>query len=210
MEVKMPSKTFINLEAEKRKRIVDATVFEFASKPYEQVMISDIIKKAKIPRGSFYQYFIDKEDLYIYIIDVIKQEKMTFFESTLKNYNGLKFLDLVRKLYEEGVQFALKYPRYVKIMDFLMKNKNPLYDKIMAENVLYAEKVYANLIDQDKAKGYIREDIDSLTFAKIIVQLTTNIAVEELDIDNEEESFKRMLERNNQILKIIEYGVLKG
>lgn len=210
MEVKMPSKTFINLEAEKRKRIVDATVFEFASKPYEQVMISDIIKKAKIPRGSFYQYFIDKEDLYIYIIDVIKQEKMTFFESTLKNYNGLKFLDLVRNLYEEGVQFALKYPRYVKIMDFLMKNKNPLYDKIMAENVLYAEKVYANLIDQDKAKGYIREDIDSLTFAKIIVQLTTNIAVEELDIDNEEESFKRMLERNNQILKIIEYGVLKG
>lgn len=210
MEVKMPSKTFINLEAEKRKRIVDATVFEFASKPYEQVMISDIIKKAKIPRGSFYQYFIDKEDLYIYIIDVIKKEKMTFFESTLKNYNGLKFLDLVRKLYEEGVQFALKYPRYVKIMDFLMKNKNPLYDKIMAENVLYAEKVYANLIDQDKAKGYIREDIDSLTFAKIIVQLTTNIAVEELDIDNEEESFKRMLERNNQILKIIEYGVLKG
>lgn len=206
----MPSKTFINLEAEKRERIVDATVFEFASKPYEQVMISDIIKKAKIPRGSFYQYFIDKEDLYIYIIGVIKQEKMTFFESTLNNYNGLKFLDLVRKLYEEGVQFALKYPRYVKIMDFLMKNKNPLYDKIMAENVLYAEKVYANLIDQDKAKGYIREDIDSLTFAKIIVQLTTNIAVEELDIDNEEESFKRMLERNNQILKIIEYGVLKG
>lgn len=210
MEVKMPSKTFVNLEAEKRKRIIDATVFEFASKPYEQVMISDIIKKAKIPRGSFYQYFIDKEDLYIYIIDVIKQEKMTFFESTLSNYNGLKFLDLVRKLYEEGVQFALKYPRYVKIMDFLMKNKNPLYDKIMAENVLYAEKVYANLIDQDKAKGHIREDIDSLTFAKIIVQLTTNIAIEELDIDNEEESFNRMLERNNQILKIIEYGVLKG
>ncbi len=206
----MPSKTFINLEAEKRKRIVDATVEEFASKPYEQVMISDIIKKAKIPRGSFYQYFIDKEDLYFYIIDVIKQEKMSFLQNTLNNLEGLKFLDLVRKLYEDGIKFALKYPSYVKIMDFLMKNKNPLYDRMLAENLGYAEQIYTALIDKDKAKGYIKEDIDSLTFAKIIVQLTTYIAIEELDVDNEEESFKKMLERNNQILKIIEYGVLKG
>lgn len=210
MEVKMPSKTFINLEAKKRKRIVDAAVEEFASKPYEQVMISDIIKKAKIPRGSFYQYFIDKEDLYFYIIDVIKQEKMSFLQNTLNNLEGLKFLDLVRKLYEDGIKFALKYPNYVKIMDFLMKNKNPIYDRMLAENLGYAEQIYTTLIDNDKAKGYIKEDIDSLTFAKIIVQLTTYIAIEELDVDNEEDSFKRMLERNNQILKIIEYGVLKG
>ncbi|MDD3712506.1 MAG: TetR/AcrR family transcriptional regulator [Candidatus Izemoplasmatales bacterium] len=206
----MPSKTFINLEAEKRKRIVDAVVEEFSSKPYEQVMISDIIKKAKIPRGSFYQYFTDKEDLYFYIIEVIKQEKMSFLQNTLDNLEGLKFLDLVRKLYEDGIKFALKYPSYVKIMDFLMKNKNPLYDRMLAENLAYAETIYANLIDKDKAKGYIRDDIDSLTFAKIVVQFTTYIAIEELDTDNEEESFKRMLERNNQILKIIEYGVLKG
>jgi len=66
------------------------------------------------------------------------------------------------------------------------------------------------LIDKDKAKGLIKEDIDTRTFSRIIVQLTANIAVEELDMNHQDESYQKMLERNNQVLKIIERGVLKG
>ena len=206
----MPTKTFANLDPEKSKRIIQAALDEFADKQFGQVNISDIIKQAKIPRGSFYQYFVDKEDLYLYIIDLIKLEKMNFLASSLSNQGDLNFIALVRKLYDDGVKFAIKYPKYVNILDHLMKNKNELYDKIMAENIVYAENIYADLIEKDKQKGHIKKDIDTRTFAKIIVQLTTNIAIEELDLTNEEKSYKKMLERNDQILKIIEYGVTKG
>lgn len=206
----MPTSTFLNLESDKKTRILKAVIDEFSKKQYEQVQISDIIKHAKIPRGSFYQYFADKEDLYLYLISIIRNEKMMFLKDTLGNSEGINFLDLVRKLYDDGVKFALKFPQYVKILDHLLKNKNEIYEKLMSDNIKIAEDIYADLIDKDKAKGLIKEEIDTRTFAKIIVQLTTNIAVEELDMDYQEESYKKMLDRNNQVLKIIEHGVLKG
>jgi AcrR family transcriptional regulator len=206
----MPTKTFLNLDKEKKERIVKSALMEFSNRAYEHVNISDIIKKAKIPRGSFYQYFNDKEDLYFYLIEIIRNEKMSFLQDTLINIEGIRFVELVKKLYDEGVKFALKFPLYVKIMDHLLKNKNEIFDKLMSDNLIIAEKIYTDLIDKDKERGYIRKDIDSSTFAKIVVQLTTNIAVEELDIANEEESYKKMIERNNKILEIIEFGVSQG
>lgn len=205
----MPTNTFINLDKDKKDKIIEAALNQFSKKQYEQVNISDIIKTAKIPRGSFYQYFNDKEDLYLHLISGIRDKKMQFLEEDVNNSENLRFIDLIKKLYMDGVRFAIKYPKYVKMMDFLLKNRNQIYDKIMKDNLLIAENLYASLIEKDKAKGYIKKDIDTRTFAKIVVQLTSNIAIEELNLENEEESYQKMLEQNEKVLKIIEYGVLE-
>jgi len=206
----MPSQTFLNLEENKKLRVIGAAIDEFAKKPFEQVMISDIIKIAKIPRGSFYQYFSDKEDLYLYIIDLIRKEKLKFISKTLSNIEGFPFLTLIRRLFEDGVAFAIKNPKLVRILDHLLKNKNKLYEKLMADNMTMAEEIYGNLIDIDKNKGLIREEINTKAFAKIIVELTSNVTFEELDVEHENESYDRMIERNEHIMQIIEYGVRKG
>jgi len=205
----LPTNTFINLDKDKKDKIIEAALNQFSEKQYEQVNISDIIKTAKIPRGSFYQYFNDKEDLYLHLISGIRDKKMQFLEEDINNSENLRFIDLIKKLYMDGVRFAIKYPKYVKMMDFLLKNRNQIYDKIMKDNLLIAENLYASLIEKDKAKGYIKKDIDTRTFAKIVVQLTSNIAIEELNLENEEESYQKMLEQNEKVLKIIEYGVLE-
>jgi AcrR family transcriptional regulator len=206
----LPTKTFLNLTNDKKEKILDAAINEFSRKQYEQVAISDIIRAAKIPRGSFYQYFVDKEDLYLHLIDVIKEQKLKFLAEDLKNIDGYNFIDLVKKLYDDGVKFAYKYPKYVKIMDFLLKNKNEIYEKIIAENMIVAENLYADLIEKDKQKGLIREETDTRVFAKMVVQLTSNIVIEELNLDDEEGSYKKMLERNSKVLDIIKFGVMKG
>jgi AcrR family transcriptional regulator len=205
----LPTNTFINLDKDKKDKIIEAALNQFSEKQYEQVNISDIIKTAKIPRGSFYQYFDDKEDLYLHLISGIRDKKLQFLEEDINNSENLRFIDLIKKLYMDGVRFAIKYPKYVKMMDFLLKNRNQIYDKIMKDNLLIAENLYASLIEKDKAKGYIKKDIDTRTFAKIVVQLTSNIAIEELNLENEEESYQKMLEQNEKVLKIIEYGVLE-
>ncbi len=206
----MPTETFFNLNPKKQNNITQAAIDLFSENQYEQVNIAMIIKKSHIPRGSFYAYFNDKEDLYLHLIDIVRQEKMKYLQDTLANTQEIPFLILVRKLYEDGVKFALEHPKYVRIMDFLLKNHNEIYDKIIADNLKIAEDIYGQLIDKDKERGLIRKEIDTKTFAKIIVEFTTNIAVEELNTDNHEESYKKMLIRNNQILEIIEKGVKQG
>ena len=64
----MPTSTFFNLPPEKQAKLLRAAVGEFSQKPYGEVPLSKIIAGAGIPRGSFYQYFSDKTDLFVYVL----------------------------------------------------------------------------------------------------------------------------------------------
>lgn len=71
----MPKDTFYNLNEEKKKKIFDAAVKEFAARRFSDASINQIIKTAEIPRGSFYQYFDGKEDIYLYVIKEMSKDK---------------------------------------------------------------------------------------------------------------------------------------
>lgn len=65
----MPSATFFHLPEEKRERLLAAARAEFARVPYEDASINRLIRAAGIPRGSFYMYFTDKEELFRYLME---------------------------------------------------------------------------------------------------------------------------------------------
>jgi len=202
----MPKQTFFNLKKKKKNKIISAATDEFSSKVYEQVNLSDIIKKAGIPRGSFYQYFIDKKDLYLYILDLIKEKKMSYLKDIFYS-EDIPFLDLVEQLYDQGIQFAIAFPKYVKIFDKLLNNKNQIYDEIMKENLQFAIDYYAKCIERDKEKKRISNDIDTRTLAEIVSSLTTNVTIEHIDINNLQAGYKLMKERFHHILYILRKGV---
>ena len=70
----MPKQTFFNLPAEKRQRLLDAAQVEFRTYSFSEASISHIIERANISRGSFYQYFEDKADLYAYYGQMMKKD----------------------------------------------------------------------------------------------------------------------------------------
>ncbi|MBR4099197.1 MAG: TetR/AcrR family transcriptional regulator [Clostridium sp.] len=78
----MPTGTFFRLSEEKKQRLIDAAWAEFTTTRFSDVSINQIIRTAQIPRGSFYQYFEDKEDLFLYLLDSLK----CFFEEKLLQY----------------------------------------------------------------------------------------------------------------------------
>ncbi|MDR1271603.1 MAG: TetR/AcrR family transcriptional regulator [Clostridiales Family XIII bacterium] len=70
----MPHSTFLNLPQRKQDRIIRSAIDEFLSAPYEKTSINRIVENADIPKGSFYQYFPGKDDLYAFcIIQLSKQ-----------------------------------------------------------------------------------------------------------------------------------------
>lgn len=84
----MPKETFYRLPDEKRERIMVAAEREFLENSFEAASINRIIKEAAIPRGSFYQYFEDKKDIFLYIVDTHKNEAFDFVENFIKDCNG--------------------------------------------------------------------------------------------------------------------------
>lgn len=65
----MPTRTFFNLPDEKRRNLVDAAMREFSRTSLADASVANIIKDACIPRGSFYQYFEDKSDIFFYLLE---------------------------------------------------------------------------------------------------------------------------------------------
>jgi AcrR family transcriptional regulator len=84
----MPKETFYRLPDEKRERIMAAAECEFLENSFEAASINRIIKEAAIPRGSFYQYFEDKKDIFLYIVNTHKNEAFGFVESFIKDSDG--------------------------------------------------------------------------------------------------------------------------
>ncbi len=65
----MPTDTFFRLPESKRETLLRCARQEFARVPYPDASINRIIHSAGIPRGSFYMYFEDKSDLFLYLMD---------------------------------------------------------------------------------------------------------------------------------------------
>ena len=174
----IPKKTFYNLDLEKQQRITSAALNEFALRSYEEANLSNIIKEAKIPRGSFYQYFEDKLDLYKHIFEYIKDKKIEFLKDELKNEDGLPFLEIFRLLYHQGIKFTYTYPLFAQIGKHMFNLKTEIYNELVGDGLKLAKQYYVGYLEADKKKGLIREDVDSNVFADIVIQLTTNIAIE--------------------------------
>ena len=68
----MPTERFYRLPEGKRQAIREAALKEFARVPFEKASINQIIRNADISRGSFYTYFVDKQDVveFVYKIGV--------------------------------------------------------------------------------------------------------------------------------------------
>lgn len=64
----MPRPTFFALPDEKRARVVDAAVAEFARAPYAKASLDVVAASAGVSKGSLYQYFDDKRDLYAWLV----------------------------------------------------------------------------------------------------------------------------------------------
>lgn len=84
----MPTDTFFRLPEEKRGRILASAWEEFTAVPYAEASINRIVRASRIPRGSFYQYFADKNDLFLCLIDEIRDEFLDRFHDTLERSGG--------------------------------------------------------------------------------------------------------------------------
>ncbi|WP_196246203.1 TetR/AcrR family transcriptional regulator [Lacticaseibacillus zhaodongensis] len=86
----MPKATYFHLPEEKKQRLMNAAMKEFTRAPFAKASISNIIQIAEIPRGSFYQYFEDKEDIFQYMLANLGAELGSRFrEIVLRNKGAL-------------------------------------------------------------------------------------------------------------------------
>lgn len=94
----MPKSVFNALSEEKKARILSAAMAEFSAQRYHEASINQIIKAAEISRGSFYQYFTDKEDLFFFMVNETVQSTATKFMNQYLNHQPFDIFAIYKEL----------------------------------------------------------------------------------------------------------------
>jgi len=208
----MPSSTFFNLEEEKQQRITAAALEEFAANSFAEASVAGIIEKAAIPRGSFYQYFADLEDLYIYLLKEITARKINFIKTRLSKMEDADTFTLLRQLYKIAVEFVEHNPRLAAVGNNFLKEDRELQHKVYQAGDRQAVDFYKMIIN----RGLEREEIDSQVEVELLAGMLKNINIylmeQYLTANGREKPLENMesyLAKVDQALLIIEKGIKK-
>jgi len=141
----MCTETFLRLPEEKRTRFLDAAWEEFVSTSLADASINQIVRRAGIPRGSFYQYFADKNDLFNYLMEHVIGYLISEYRRIMEEAGGDIFrtqilcFDRVARL---GSAADVLFERALKVVQ---RNPGLLPRTAMAENVVH--RIYASVKD---------------------------------------------------------------
>lgn len=159
----MPNQTFLNLPDKKRQTIIDLAIAEFASHDYDNASISNVVKQAKIAKGSFYQYFEDKKDLYLYLVDLAMQQKIAFLKAIQPPQFQMGFFPYLRWLFGASAQFDLSHPALSQIVNRALYGDVPFREDVMQRTQLassdYLYELVKRGIDQDEINPSVSPDL---------------------------------------------------
>ncbi len=111
----MPKETFNNLPEEKHRQILDLAIKEFAEHPYNVASISKIVRKAGIAKGSFYQYFENKKELYRYLVKLSSDEKLKLAKDLPAPDHSSGLFGYLRWQFLSEVYFEIQHPEMAQI-----------------------------------------------------------------------------------------------
>ena len=192
----MPKPTFFNLNTTKREKIEKALEDEFSRESFEKASISNIIIKAEIPRGSFYQYFEDKDDAIDYVIQNYMKKEKEAIRNIMEQNNGNIFKASIQ-IFDyiiEKIQAKNNLKLYKNILEELKKQNISMFqDEKECTNKL-DNSIDLNLLD-------IKDKDDLIYIMRIISIITRSICVEVISQKISKEEGKERLYREFEILK---------
>lgn len=177
----MPTSTFFNLPEDKKNKILKAANKEFEGVPIEQVSIKNIVESAEIARGSFYQYFEDKEDLFQYIMSAKMGNMQNKLIEMIEHENG-NIINIFINMYEylikivkikKNNKFFKQIFENVKTSDNLMFIKKEEINKNLEQtlyNLYDRNKDILNIKNEEEFKLVI-EMLFAITRRRIVVSL---------------------------------------
>lgn len=202
----MIKQTFYNLPITKRERIYQAIKTEFDRVPLDKISINSIIKEANISRGSFYQYFDDKGDLYDIFADKIMDSIKECFTNTLVKYKGDLFAttEEVMSLHFIKVSQPKAKSQMQKFVPGVSVNAKSILDRICERSITYFNELTPNIDTRKFSFDNSPEDIRILFEMLLSISKNAIFDILFMDIDTDE-----AIKIFNKKLKIVKNGCLK-
>ena len=170
--------TLSRKEKEKQTReedIINAAEKIFTLMSYNGASMEEIAKEAQFTRKTIYQYFADKDDLYYAVIARGFSGLLSYFQEDIQDgHNGFEKLQRLMSAY---YRFYRDFPSTFNLMTYVgyIKSNKEITIKQQEFNKIteLLPKEVSKVIEEGKADGSIRTDIDTMSATYSAEFLTT-------------------------------------
>ncbi len=171
----MPSETWWNLDEQKRLTIIQASIVEFAQANYAQASLSRIVKTVGIAKGSMYQYFADKEELYLYIVQLASEHMMAELQQRipLQILATSDVFKILREYFAITLDVAQEYPHESALIQRAFLDSGPQRVKVHAIGASIQRAFVVDLVSAAIANKSLRDDIEPEVFIYLIQTILT-------------------------------------
>lgn len=203
----MPNRMFLNLPKEKQDSFLNSAFDELSKVPLEKLSISKLSNDTHIGRTAFYYYFENKEDLYGYMLDLVKDDMISLaLDAQERSANLFSFYSCVLANFLECERFS-RHSGFLKMVILSIKNSDvgAMFESMSTavsdtfNGILHD---YFTKLDIKERFAAYEEELCKLCSSAFLVQIH---AIAEGNIASEAacESLKKQLE-------IIEAGVVNN
>jgi AcrR family transcriptional regulator len=155
----MPKETFTNLPSQKQENIIAGAIKEFAYKGFKNGNIGEIAKNVGVAKGSMYQYFHNKKELYLYCIQKAFETSLNY--TKVDNYDNVAIYDYLIDSFKISWSFIHDHYEICLFIQNAAIESSKLNDESMDLMLKASEKFMIDLIEKNKKNGFIRVDIDT-------------------------------------------------
>ena len=197
----MPTDTFYRLPESKREHVLSALQSEIARSPFENFSINNVLRDSGISRGSFYQYFRSKEDIYLYFLAGYQKSILSFATKKLSGCGG----DLFEAL-ESSFRFAVRMLCYKDSREF----RHNLFCNMWMYEMLFQKGMYGESISDethaflneiDRSRLNLANDAELQTLVEICMTLSLKEAAGICMADKGEEEVNENFARKLALLR---------
>jgi len=152
--------TFNNLPEERKTKIIEICLSEFALQDYEDASLNEIIKNLALAKGSFYRYFKNKKMLYSYLFNYCIEYRLSH-DKILNIEPSEDFFELFRQHFHARLSFEEKHPLASAFLHkFFQQKRIKEVESIQNDAKSRIVKLFIPEVMKGIQKNSIRKDID--------------------------------------------------
>ena len=155
---------FNKVSEEKRNKILDAAIVEFAEHGFDSANINNIAQNSGISVGSMYKYFDNKEDLFLTIIHYGVETLKTVLNDIMQ---GEEKLDIRIEKIIKAIQSNSREKEHLTKLynEMATESRSTLVWKIVSDMENATAGLYTSYIKEAQEKGEVRKDVNPNIFA---------------------------------------------
>ena len=155
----MAKSTFNNLPEEKRERILRIAAELFAQTGYTKTDVAHIAREAGVAKGSMYNYFETKDDIYLHVCaHALERSRTAVYGDIDKSWDIYR---QVEHIFRQGATFAQESPEFVLLyLNVSSVGMERFADALTREVEKYTAKHIKQLLKQGIHTGIVRPDLN--------------------------------------------------